>query len=206
MEKKKENNSKVENIWNIPNPLSLFRIIISPFLVYLVFSGESIVTLVVLFCLAAFTDFLDGYIARKYNQVTNFGRKLDIIADRTLMISLVVSILIYLNINNLITDKNIWFIVLIMSREIFSFPFVLLSLLLKGRVMPHARLTGKMMTVFQGITFPTIILGWSIALPFTIITCLTGIICASYYAYDSTIKPNNNFQKNGDKYYKSLYS
>jgi len=206
MSKKREIKSREENIWNIPNPLSLLRIIISPFLVYLVFSGESIKTLVLLFVIAASTDFLDGYIARKYNQVTNIGRKLDIIADRTLMISLVVSILLYLDINNLITDKNMWFIILIMSREILSFPFMLISFIVKGRPMPHARITGKLMTLFQGITFPVIILGWAFALPFTIITCLTGIICTGYYAYDSTIKPQNSFQKNGDKYYKRLYS
>lgn len=72
---------------NLPNKLTLSRIIMIPFIMlfYLVpmFPYCKVVALV-LFLLASFTDMLDGKIARKYNLITNFGKFLDPIADKLL--------------------------------------------------------------------------------------------------------------------------
>ena len=205
MQKRNEKNKK-EDIYNIPNPLSLLRIILSPFLIYLVFSSKPLWIIAAVFVFAAFTDFLDGYIARKYNQVTTLGRKLDIIADRILMISLVITLFAYLYLNNYLTQKNIGMILLLMSREILSFPFFLLALIEKMRPIPHARFIGKLTTTLQGFAFPMVILEWPIAIYFVIATFIAGFICAGYYAYDALIKPHNDFQKKMDKYYQNLYS
>ncbi len=206
--KKREskNHPKKENIYNIPNPLSLLRIIISPFLIYMVYIGQPLWIIALVFVFAAFTDFLDGYIARKYDQVTTLGRKLDIIADRILMISLVVTLFSYLHVNNILNSTNSILFLMLMSREILSAPFFLFALIEKRRPIPHARFAGKLTTTLQGFAFPMVILNWNIAIYFVIATFIAGFICAGYYAYDALIRPNNDFQKKMDEYYQKLYS
>lgn len=195
---------KEENIYNAPNFISLLRLLASPILVLLVFHGINIWILVILFAIAALTDALDGFIARRFDLVTRFGRKIDIIADRVLMISLILAILSYLTKMGIINSSHIFLISLIMSREIFAFPFVLAAIASRKRILPHARNWGKLMTLMQGVTFPMIILGWAIALPLAVFTFIIGLVCAGYYAYDAVIKPNNAFQIKMDKYYSKL--
>ena len=72
---------------NLPNKLSILRIVMVPLFVvayFLPFEWTPFVALGI-FALAAITDFLDGYIARKYNLVTNLGKLLDPIADKILV-------------------------------------------------------------------------------------------------------------------------
>ena len=70
------------------------RVIITFFVVYFIFNNYDIIYIVVAFVLGMITDFLDGQIARRFNSVTEFGRKFDIIADRILMIATVLAIII----------------------------------------------------------------------------------------------------------------
>lgn len=65
---------------NIPNILSLYRLYSFPFIVILVFLGHEDV-FVILLCLNLITDFLDGWIARHFNQITRIGAALDSLAD-----------------------------------------------------------------------------------------------------------------------------
>lgn len=73
---------------NLPNKLSCLRIILVPVmaLVFLFDFAYAPLIAVVIFALAAFTDFLDGKIARKYNMVTDLGKLLDPIADKLLVL------------------------------------------------------------------------------------------------------------------------
>lgn len=83
-----------EKIMTIPNILSFVRIILVP--VFLVFyfklekQGALIATIIL--ALSAFTDVIDGYIARKFNMVSNFGKMLDPIADKLTQASVVIAI------------------------------------------------------------------------------------------------------------------
>lgn len=75
---------------NLPNKLSLLRIALIPCMVavfYMSFIPYRFIISAVIFAIAAFTDFLDGYIARKYNLVTDLGKFLDPIADKILVLS-----------------------------------------------------------------------------------------------------------------------
>jgi len=171
--------------FNIPNALSALRIVLSPILILMVFLHSSILSIVIVFAIAALTDALDGYIARHFNQKTELGRKLDMFADRILMISAIIGVLSYMQINNLLTQEMITQIILIVSREIIALPFLIIALLSGGVVFPNARKVAKLMTLMQGVTFPMIILGWSIAWYFAVITCIIGIISGIYYAKDS---------------------
>jgi len=197
--------NREEQLFNIPNPISIIRIILSFFLVYIVIRGTGLWTIAIVFAIAALTDALDGFLARKLNMVTNFGRRLDIIADRILMISIVITLILYLQINSQLTNQKIFFLLLIMSREIISAPFFVISFFMKnGLPIPHVRWAGKITTLLQGITFPMIILGWEVAFYFVILTMISGIISGFFYALDSVIKPNNKYQKKLEKHYRKL--
>ena len=69
------------------NKITLIRIAMIPFFIWFALQADftSLVIALVLFCTASFTDFLDGYIARKYNQVTDFGKFVDPLADKLLV-------------------------------------------------------------------------------------------------------------------------
>mgnify|MGYP001117600240 CR=1 FL=1 len=74
---------------NLPNKLTLTRIILIPFFIaaiYVPFTGHYFVALAI-FALASLTDFFDGKIARKYNLVTDLGKFLDPVADKVLVAS-----------------------------------------------------------------------------------------------------------------------
>ena len=67
-------------IWNVPNSLSLYRILAFPFVFYFIWLGNKQV-FITLLVINLITDILDGFIARRFKQMTAFGAKLDSIAD-----------------------------------------------------------------------------------------------------------------------------
>lgn len=79
---------------NLPNKLTILRVLMIPFFLFFMLTdvgGEAgrYIALVI-FCFASFTDFLDGYIARKHNLVTNFGKFMDPLADKLLVCSAII--------------------------------------------------------------------------------------------------------------------
>ena len=77
------------NVWTIPNVLTIIRIILIPVFVVLFFKGEKIAALCV-FCAASLTDMLDGYLARRLNQITDFGKLFDPLADKLMVLTAIV--------------------------------------------------------------------------------------------------------------------
>ncbi len=77
---------------NTPNMLTLFRVILVPIFMWALLS-EFYWAAVIIFVIASFTDQLDGYLARKNNQVTTFGKLMDPLADKILTISALVCLL-----------------------------------------------------------------------------------------------------------------
>ena len=102
----------------MPNLLTIMRIIFSAVIaLILIFFQNNIAYFVsfILFCLAGITDFFDGWLARRKNQISDLGRMLDPIADKIL----VISTLVILMSNNVIEGYNIIAALLIIYREIF---------------------------------------------------------------------------------------
>ena len=82
---------------NLPNKLTILRIILIPVFMALFFIKAlpyNFLFACIIFCLAAITDFLDGYIARKQNLVTNLGKFLDPIADKILVAAALIIMLV----------------------------------------------------------------------------------------------------------------
>ncbi len=76
---------------NIPNILTIVRFILIPFIFMSVLSRQLLLALII-FTISALTDVLDGYIARKYNYITDIGKLLDPLADKLTQISLLLSL------------------------------------------------------------------------------------------------------------------
>ncbi len=94
---------------NLPNAITVFRVCMIPFFLY--FYGSRPYVALVIFVAAALSDFLDGYLARKYNLVTNFGKLMDPLADKLLVCAALIIMA-----GNLIPD---WAVVLLISREFY---------------------------------------------------------------------------------------
>ena len=77
------------NVWTIPNVLTIIRMLLIPVFVVLFFKGHKIASLAV-FIAASLTDMLDGYLARKLNQITDFGKLFDPLADKLMVLSAMV--------------------------------------------------------------------------------------------------------------------
>ena len=128
----------------MPNALTVLRILMVPlFLVFLLADGGNDVTLrwwaLVVFLVAMFTDFVDGYLARRNNLITNFGKIADPIADKSLMAAALIGLAI-------IVELPWWVPVIILVRE-FGIT-VLRFFMIRIAVMPASR-GGKIKTVLQ---------------------------------------------------------
>lgn len=175
---------------NIPNFLSMSRIILTFVVIYLIVTDQSVVEIVFIFSLAAITDFLDGQLARRFKLVSEFGRKADVLADRFLWIGTAVTLLVVFGIEG----KLHWFngiqLMLIMSREIISMPFALIAFF-SGKGIPHVRFVAKATTLLQGFALPALILSIVypyfiyLSIPLAIACSITGFISAMYYIQDT---------------------
>ena len=161
---------------NLPNKLSIFRVLLVPVIafVYLfpfVDYGISLFTLtihevtlpatqvitLIIFAVASFSDFLDGYIARKYQMITSFGKFIDPIADKLL----VNSVLILLAVSGMISIIPVLFMV---WRDIIVDAMRMMAAQ-KG-VVVAAGIWGKLKTVVQMIGIIVVLLN---DIPFTFI-------------------------------------
>jgi len=77
------------NVWNIPNALTMLRLALIPVFVILFWNGHRKMALVV-FIVASLTDMLDGMLARKLNQITDFGKLFDPLADKLMVLTALV--------------------------------------------------------------------------------------------------------------------
>jgi CDP-diacylglycerol--glycerol-3-phosphate 3-phosphatidyltransferase len=127
---------------NLPNSISLARLVSVFVIVGLVYIDrhETVAAAFVLFCIATISDFIDGYLARKYNQITSLGIYIDSLADKFLVLFMVIMFVEQFLI-------PAWFAILILFREITVTSFRDLALR-KGVSLPAEKI-GKVKAVFQ---------------------------------------------------------
>ena len=181
-------NKVKEKIWNIPNFLSISRIVVAFIVIYFIFADFKIIYIVSFFILGMLTDCLDGHIARKYKITTDFGRKLDMLADRFFLLSIVFAAIIRFSGAEIINRIQLLQMFIILSREIISFPSAFVGII-TGKEIPNVRKVGKITTLMQAITFPMILFSlkypfFNISIYFAIVTFITGFISALYYIKD----------------------
>lgn len=137
---------------NLANKLTIFRMILVPIMVLIPFLniqgdfyGIPITYIIVdiIFLIAAFTDKLDGHIARSKNQVTNFGKFLDPIADKILVLSAMVMLVE-------MAKLPAWIPIIVLAREFIVSGYRLIAVEQGGKVIAASN-WGKIKTVTQVI-------------------------------------------------------
>ncbi len=143
---------------NLPNKLTILRVILVPFFVFFMltpyFEGYGNYIAVAIFIIASFTDFLDGYLARKHNLVTNFGKFMDPLADKLLVCAAMIC---------LIETGQLasWIVIIIISREFIISGFRLVAS--DNGVVIAASYWGKFKTVSQMLMIIVLILDIQLA-------------------------------------------
>lgn len=107
---------------NLPNLITVSRLVLAVVLFVLIYMDGYWITSAVVFVIAAGTDFLDGWIARKYKQVTAVGRILDPFADKIIIIGAFIFLLNKETIHEgktIESGVNAWMVIVILGREMF---------------------------------------------------------------------------------------
>lgn len=141
---------------NLPNKLTIMRIILVPFCMFFIAfnfcqANETLhlvfsIVALVLFVVTSLTDMLDGKIARKYNLVTDFGKFLDPVADKLLIIGSYLALLVKHSDDKFYVTFMFWCLYIIFFREL---AVTSLRMIVSSKVVIAADIFGKIKTVSQ---------------------------------------------------------
>ena len=185
---------------NLPNKITIARIFLAIFIIILLlfpfdaagitipqlFINESIVVDVryfiagVIFIIASITDFIDGYLARKYNQVTDFGKMVDAIADKVLVNSILIILAstgfmsavipVVIVVRDIVVDS---------IKMIASSKGNVVAAIKSGKLKTVCLMIGITLTLFYNLPFELINL--RVADAFLVVACVLSIISAVQY-------------------------
>lgn len=167
---------------NLPNTLALFRIALAPLMLWFLLERDSSVFASwhpswldyfagLIFVLASVTDFFDGFIARRWNQMTKLGAILDPLADKMLMLAGFIGLMI-------IDRASAWAVFLILSREFFITGLRVVAVS-EGKSVAST-MAGKIKTVVQMIALGFLIMNW----PFATTLLWIAVILTLYSGYE----------------------
>ena len=195
---------------NLPNKLTVFRIILVPVMVIVSFFNlpgdlfgipTTMIVLDLIFIIASITDKLDGYLARSRNQVTTFGKFLDPIADKILVLA---AMIIFVEMNKL----PAWIPIIVLFREFAVSGYRLVAVQNKGKVVA-ASIWGKLKTVTQmiaiilmfldnnsyGAIFTGNLVGFAFALNLVTTILMTISVIATIFSGYEYLKDGKEFFK-----------
>ena len=174
-------NEKETNM-NLPNKLTIFRmILIIPFVIIELtgcLGDYSGLTALIIFVVASLTDLLDGKIARKYNLITNFGKFMDPLADKVLVVSAMICLLV-----NKPELLPAWALIIILAREFIISGFRLVAS--DAGIVIAASMWGKVKTASQmvmvimmliDINYPVYILLTKIVMYVAVILTIVSLV------------------------------
>jgi cardiolipin synthase (CMP-forming) len=148
------------------NKITILRILLIPFfvveLIYYVRTGNEIHRLLAIlsFAITAILDGVDGYIARRYQQISELGKILDPLADKLLLVSGIVAL--SFDHGTYFGQIPLWLTGTIIGRDLLLGIGAVVIRLVVGKIIVHPRLTGKCATVFQMLTVIWILLHWDL--------------------------------------------
>ena len=154
---------------NLPNKLTILRVFMAPIaMIFIMFpiGGETAARCIaaVVFILTSLTDMLDGKIARKYNLITNFGKFMDPLADKFMVIGMLVTMCASEQ-YAVFRSVMVWVTILVILRELAVTSLRLLVASSAEKIVVAASWLGKVKTVSQIVCFLVMILE-PILLPF----------------------------------------
>ncbi len=133
----------------IPNILTTARLILVPIFAYLILGAENLQGAAIVFVVSGLTDIVDGYIARHFNMITNFGKIYDPFVDKLMQITAIVCLA-------LADIVPVWIIGFVVIKEVTM--IVIGGILYLKKIVVYSNWYGKMSTViFYAIVFTMII-------------------------------------------------
>jgi cardiolipin synthase len=189
-----EHEEGLDRILTVPNVITLLRLLCIPVFLWLLFGLHEQTAAAILLAVLGATDWVDGYVARRFGQVSTFGKVLDPTADRLLVGTAVISIMAY-------GAVPLWFGIATIVREVLvSVMVVLLASLGAARI--DVLWVGKAGTFGLMFAYPTFLLayggaGWQA--PITVIAYVTGItgLVLAWIAAGSYIGPARKALREG---------
>jgi len=180
---------EVDSIWTVPNLITLLRLLCLPVFVWLLFGLPSRQAAAWVLGALGATDWIDGYLARRLGQTSEFGKKFDPTVDRLLFVVGVVAIIV----NDAIP---LWFAIAVLAREVLVGGTVVIATVMFGMERFDVTWLGKTATFLLMFAVPGFLMGHSsigIADFFTVAGWCFGIpgLVLSYYtaiAYIPTIR------------------
>jgi cardiolipin synthase len=148
---------QTDRVLTIPNALSVLRLLGVPLLLWLILVDEADGLAVIVLVVSGFTDYLDGKLARRWNQISRVGQMLDPLADRLYVFATIVA----LTIREIVP---LWFTVFLVARDVFM-SGVVLNLRRHGLPALPVHFLGKSATFCLLIAFPLLLLGGSDGTP-----------------------------------------
>jgi len=158
---------------NIPNLLTVFRLLLIPVMLYYLFADNLKIALVI-YVLASATDVVDGFVARKFNMITNLGKILDPLADKLLQFAALIG-LWYSKIIPL------WILIVFFCKEILM-GIGCFKLMLKDNVIVQAKWFGKLSTCifFLAIIVSMLRRYFDVLAPYPVILMIIALIMALF--------------------------
>lgn len=134
---------------NIPNLITLGRILLVPVIVWAIGSGQATIAFV-LFLVAGLSDAVDGFLAKRFGMQTDLGALLDPIADKALLVSIYVAL-------GIAGEIPRWLVILVVSRDIMIVGAVIVSWLVDRPIPMKPLMVSKLNTVVQ-VLFAALVL------------------------------------------------
>lgn len=128
------------NLWNIPNILCFFRIALIPCFFYVYFTLDNSLLATMILIVSGINDFLDGFIARKFDMITDFGKLIDPIADKLTQICVAIALMFHYPL--------IWIVIAILIIKDGMLTLVGLYLCQFGQKINGAKMYGKIATFY----------------------------------------------------------
>ena len=173
---------------NLPNKLTMFRVILIPFFVALMLVDITLYDkwiALAIFIVASLTDLLDGKIARKYNLVTNFGKFMDPLADKLLVCSALICLVALDKIPE-------WMVIVIIAREFIISGFRLIAS--DNGVVIAASYWGKFKTTFQMVMICLMIADIAAISVLTTVVMWVAVVLTVVSLVDYLVKNRNVMQ------------
>jgi cardiolipin synthase len=171
----------LDRVLTVPNAITLVRLLFLPYYLYLLLGPDDRIAAAALLGALGATDWIDGYIARHFNQTSNLGRLMDPTVDRVLFFVGIGGILA-------VGGAPVWFCVAVLVREV-TVAAVTVVLTLRGVEPIHVTWFGKAGTFGLMFAFPFFLAGsadTSLSTAFTVcawIAALPGLLLSYYAAF-----------------------
>ena len=174
--------------FNFSTFLTLMRFVLTPFIIIFIYRYQWIVAFA-LFCIAGITDFFDGYFARLYNQETEFGKIIDPLADKFLILSTFFAL-------HGVSGENIipvWFIAILILKELLLLLGGLI-LLRRYNFIPSPTLFSKVVTALHLLFIAYFMISSGCCIDYCEIICGLLSICSIGILFDYGYKFYHFFQ------------